>query len=190
LFRSLVINYLQQVFHEAGDVTVTGAFCNYKERDQSALNIIGSILQQVAQRHLGISENISNLYNYHKAKKTCPSLMDFIKVLQAETRQYSVVFVVVDALDECGNDEARDDLISQLKCLVPKLRLFITTRPHIAVLHFENPLSIEIRAEEKDIRVYLGSRLEKETRIKRHIRADPSLREEIIASILERTDGM
>ena len=86
--------------------------------------------------------------------------------------QFSIVFIVIDAFDECSNDE-RSKLIRDLQQLpVPKARLFMTGRTHMLDtrnLHKNNRMRnwlqeakvLEISATQEDVEMYLRQELER-----------------------------
>jgi hypothetical protein len=76
---------------------------------------------------------------------------------------FSKVFVVIDAFDECKED-SREDLLRQLEQLNKKteMRIFISTRPqHLDRLQksFPGSLQLKIEAKEDDIQKYLEKKL-------------------------------
>jgi hypothetical protein len=112
-------------------------------------------------------------------------------LLQYEVSSFSKVFVVIDALDEClENDGTRESLIAEIKKLQPSIHLLVTSR-HIASIEreFEKAARLEILANDEDIRRYLGGRIER-GRLKLHIRADPTLKHVIVNTLVGNARGM
>ena len=81
--------------------------------------------------------------------------------------------------------------MSELRALPSNTQLLVTSRhvPSIEAGLIE-PQRLEIRASDKDVRIYLDDRIEREDRLKRHVRADPALRDLVIDSIAEKAQGM
>jgi hypothetical protein len=101
VLRSIVIDYLKHSI-EREDVAIIYIYCSYKEKDdQTAANLIASLLQQLVQISPVVSGEILSLYDYHTKNGTRPALGELSRLLQLESRRFSKVFVLIDALDEC-----------------------------------------------------------------------------------------
>jgi hypothetical protein len=139
-----------------------------------------------------ISDGILSLYDYHAKRGTRPSLGGWSKVLKSEIENYSKVFILIDALDESNeNSGVRDGFLAEIRKLQPSIYLLVTSR-HITTIEreFENAARVEIRASDEDVRKYLEGRIERESRLKCHVKAHPALREEIVQMIVKKADGM
>ena len=168
-------------------------YCNYKEHDdQTIVNLIASLLQQLAQRNLAISENIMALYYRHIKKQTRPTLDELSKLLQSEARRFSKVFVLIDALDEClGSNGTRDSFIGEIRKLQLNTHLLVTSRPVLTIeREFEEAARLEIRASDEDVRRYLDSRINSEGRLLRLVKSDSVLQAAITDTIVENAKGM
>jgi hypothetical protein len=171
------------------DVKVAYLYCSQIASNQTAVNLIASLLQQLVQSEAKVSDGISALYEEHKRKRTRPSLADFTRLLQQEAQRFSKVFIVIDAVDECMDGNTRDALLSEItKKLKPYLRVLITARPHIR--YAGDPSILEIRSNPWDIEMSIHGRLQKEHRLRTYISKDPKLGNEIMARIAEFSEGM
>ena len=68
--------------------------------------------------------------------------LDFIRSLPHHPKEHSLVFVI-DALDECGNTQSRQDVLKSLTdaaALAPWLKIVITSRPEADIERFFNGL--------------------------------------------------
>jgi hypothetical protein len=167
-------------------------YLNHKETDtQSQSNLLAGLWRQLV---LGkpMSVDACRLYARHREQRTRPSLDEMHGVLHTVISQYSRVFIVVDALDEYP-EEHRNILLGCLSTLGPTVNLMLTSRPHINI---ENAFAnsnleiMEVRAREHDIRRHIDGQIVKSSRLSRHIKNSPNLREEIVTTILRRSDGM
>ena len=81
-------------------------------------------------------------------------------MLKRELDSYERVYILVDALDECVDDAAREMLVEQLHNLQPKINLMVTSRPseHVARM-FEGNIEQKISAHPADLRTYVESRI-------------------------------
>ncbi|KAF7345837.1 ANK-REP-REGION domain-containing protein [Mycena venus] len=155
----------------------------------SPTNLLAAVWQQLDLTK-PISPRIRELHKRRHAQGTRPSLEEIYSALYSTVSQFSCVFIVVDALDEYP-EEHRDTLLRHLWRLGPAVRLMLTSRPHISIDHII--LSVEtlnIRANEEDIRKYIEGQIQKSIRLSRHIAKSPSLLESIEENIVKRSDGM
>lgn len=189
--RSIVVNHLEQHFKD--NAATAYIYCSYKEqKDQTAVNLIASLLQQLVQRDPVVSDDIISLYRLHTQKQTRPTLGELSKLLQLELRRLSKVFIVIDALDECPeSNRNREIFLTEIRKLQPTIHLLITSR-HISTIEreFENEVRVEIRASDRDIRRYLEGRIESEGRLVRLVKTDSALQATIANTIVENAKGM
>ena len=191
--RSIIIDHLERTFNDQNDIGIAYIYCNYKEEGQTSVDLVGSILQQLVQRHSHASSDIRALYKTHSSKCTRATLSEYSTLLQMECRPFSKVFIVIDALDECREaDGTRRKLLSALQKLPPTVCILVTSRPHVRDVTeiFENAAGLEVIASDHDIRRFLAGQIEEEGRLKRLVKADPTLRETIINTIVEKVKGM
>ncbi|KAJ7291088.1 hypothetical protein C8J57DRAFT_1704769 [Mycena rebaudengoi] len=191
VLASVAVEHLNQNFKRQS-VGVAVIYCNHKEiEQQSASNLLASVWRQlVFGRYL--SGDVHDLYLQHGEHHTRPSMHEIIGVLRSAIAGYFKVFVVVDALDECPNDKnTRDTLLSRLSTLGLTVNLLFTSRPHVDIENtFPDAKRMEIRASEDDIRCYVQGQIARSSRLAKHVRARPNLREEITRSIIGLADGM
>ena len=131
---SLVVDKLCN--HARGQNTLVTCF--YFEfaarKEQSATNMLGSLLKQMVSGMERIPEDISKAFQGQKqAIGGCgPQLIDIVKMLQGITSSQST-FICIDALDECVAVQ-RVKVLDSLKQILeksPTTRIFVTGRPHI-----------------------------------------------------------
>lgn len=185
-----MIDFLHRRF-ETEDVSIGFMYCNYKEK-RPAIDLIGALLQQAVARRSAVTPEIRTFYEQHRSKKTKLSLDECVSLLQVELSRYSRAFVVVDALDETDElDKTRSQLMSELQRLPSNTQLLVTSR-HVPSIEagLNKPQCLEVQASDKDVRIYLDERIEREERLKKHIRADPILRDLVIDSIAKKAQGM
>lgn len=190
IIRSVIVDYLQHTF-QGDNVGIASIYCSYKEqREQTTTNLIGSLVQQLVQRHTIVPDDVRKLYKYHIRTRTRPSLQEFSNLLHSQLHKFSKTFVIIDALDECPESN-RETLITKILKLQSGIHLLVTSR-HIAGIEclFENAARLEILAKDEDVKGYLESRIAREGRLKLHVKSDPTLRDAIIDTIVEKASGM
>jgi len=138
-------------------------------KEQSATNVLGSLLKQIVSGMGIIPEEISRAFQEHKNAIGGRGLQvrDIVKMLQAITCSLRTV-VCIDALDECAAVH-RVKLLNSLKQILdksPGTRVFITGRPHIRAeiekrLH-KRVTSLSIGSSKDDIIGYLRVRLDED----------------------------
>ncbi|KAL8991285.1 MAG: hypothetical protein Q9169_007902 [Polycauliona sp. 2 TL-2023] len=174
------------------DVGVAYIFCNYKtQSEQTTVKLAGTILRQLVQQRLSVAKPLTELYNRHIGKATRPSWKEILDTLQPVLSEYSRVFVVIDALDEFADpDSNRTGPVRELRKLQSTgwLHLMVTSRfiPSI-VEDFGQSLHLEIRADESDVKRFIGVQLH---RLPKCVQRDNELQQTIREKISTAVDGM
>jgi len=163
-------------------------------KEQSATNMLGSLLRQVIDRAGGIPEEIRQTLREQKeaAGGRRPQLADIVKMLQLITSS-QCTYMCIDALDECIAAQ-RFRLFDSLKQILeksPSARIFVTGRHHIRA-EIENRLagrvaSVSVGPTRDDIVNFLRDRLSKD---ETPDAMDASLEAEIMEKIPENISEM
>jgi Cdc6-like AAA superfamily ATPase len=190
MISAIVIDHLRRST-QTEDVGVAFLYCNYKaQADQNVLNLLSALLRQLVQSRPDIAAPVTEIYNTKRRSK--PSIDEIFRALQSVCSNYTTVYVVVDALDECTVEEgSRGLLIDKLCDLQSKaedVQLLFTSRfiPDIA-RKFESSLTIEVRASEIDVKRYVEGQM---PRLPNCIQRDKELKDAIKNKIAEVVDGM
>ncbi|KAJ7734706.1 ankyrin repeat-containing domain protein [Mycena olivaceomarginata] len=192
VLSSVVVNHLNSRNRNSG----TGVACiylNHKETEtQTPANLLAALWKQLVVGK-SIPPPVLQLYAHHQERATRPPLDEVFKALQSALTQYSKVYIIVDALDEYPED--RRNIL--LKYLSPPMlgmttvNLMLTSRPHVTLEpFFPNFHSLEIRATEEDIGHYVDLQILKSSRLSKHLRTRPELRDEIRVKIVQNVEGM
>ncbi|KAF2179090.1 hypothetical protein K469DRAFT_322187 [Zopfia rhizophila CBS 207.26] len=174
------------------DIGVAYLFCSYKaQTDQSASSLFAALLKQLAQSRPDITAPVTHIYDEHSKRGSRPSLDEILRVLQSICLNYTTVYIVVDALDECTDREgARCRLIDKLRELQARIdvRLLFTSRfiPEITQKFQSNPI-LEVRAHEEDVRRFVAGQI---PRLPNCIQRDEKLKQAVQNKIIEAADGM
>jgi hypothetical protein len=187
MMAAIAIDYLSRTAQ--ADIGLGYLFCNYKSQvDQSLSSLLSTLLKQLAQSRPDFAASVIRLYDDHSKRFSRPSIDELSKALQDVCSNYTRVYIVVDALDECSNQEGtRSQIVEKLRNLQLKTnaRLLFTSRfiPEIEEIFRSNPM-LEVRASNEDVtRFVIGqwSRLP---------RYDEQLKRTILKRIVQAADGM
>ena len=136
---------------------------------------------------------IQELYFRYKVQRHHPSTNEILEVLLSVCARYKKVYLVADALDECAK---RDELLSTLKNIVAQrpssLSMLFVSRQERDIEDTLRPLAssivtIEAKAIEPDIRLYVSNELARDKDMKIFPRR---LQEEIEQALVSKADGM
>ncbi len=126
-----MVDHLQHEYKDQ-NIPVLCLYLEHKEsKTQTRENLLGSLLKQLVQLKTSnaISSGLKEAYETAKDIKATPTLKELRELLQAELVNYSRVFLVVDALDECDPSSRRDELLADLRELQQQnLSTMVTSR--------------------------------------------------------------
>jgi hypothetical protein len=171
-------------------------YCNYKRRaDQNTTVLLAAILRQLVQARRSIPEPVSRLHKHHSSRGTRPSLEEIFNTLQSILRNYSSVYLVVDALDEClDKDCTHSQLLARVRDLQKEanLHLMVTSRfiPEIEEEieeKFKQVTRLEVRASNEDVKRFIIGQI---CRLPKCIKRDDELQSLVQDKIVEAADGM
>jgi Cdc6-like AAA superfamily ATPase len=189
MIAAITVDYLWKHV-QSKDIGVAYIYYNYKTQvDQTAINLAAAILKQLVQERPSIAEPMANLYNRHADRRTYPSLEEIQSALQIVVSNYSKVYVVVDALDECLKDH-RSQLLVMLRDLQSNRNVsFMATSRFIpeVVQQFTLSSMLEVRADDSDVKHFVAGQM---YRLPRCVQRDDKLQEAIQDGISTAVDGM
>jgi len=165
---------------------------------QSKWNVDDMLRSAVAQLCRSIGElplRLRQLYQEcrHGQQPFTSSLIEIILLLLANSSAQT--FLVIDALDECGAESERVDLLETLEVLVKDskvLRLFVTSRKEKDIERsleplFDGTIGLEENVIQSDIDRYVRSMLDNDVDLRRWDEETKSL---IKRTLVEYADGM
>ena len=185
---SIIISHLQSTFKD-DNIAVTCLFCNYRDRAaQSAETFMANLLKQIIQQQCTISPGLKHLYE--ERKEIQPTFAELARLFSHEISHFSKTFVLIDALDETSeHEDIRTLVLSELQD--QPINLLVTSRYEKSIeRRFETAERLEIRASAADVQTYVEARIPSEHLLARHIQADSSLKDTIVDSIVEKSQGM
>ncbi|KAF8851267.1 ankyrin, partial [Acephala macrosclerotiorum] len=190
IITATVIDDLITRFQNDPSIGIAYLYCDFRrQEEQNAEDLILNLLKQLSQQHSILPDSLKSLYDQYKDKRTQLSLDKILETLHEIAAIYSRIFIIVDALDECqAFDGCRMKFLSEISKFQAKCNanLFVTSRniPEITE-RFKLSISLEIRASDEDVRMYLDSRLSKS-----ESDVIKGYREEITIAITKAVDGM
>ncbi|KAL1385276.1 hypothetical protein HDK64DRAFT_256614 [Phyllosticta capitalensis] len=170
-------------------------YCDYNQiGSQTPSALLSSLLEQFLRRttRSGLPEEVNSLYKEHARAGTRPTVDQLAEMFRRLASSHKNIFIVVDALDEfASSDEAALEFVDTIRRLGSNIRLLITSRHSTNFdSFFEDATRINVAAQGQDIQLYLETNIPKQSRLARHIRADPKLQEEIVQNISQNAQGM
>jgi hypothetical protein len=187
ILTSVVIHDLTIRFSEDPSVGIAYIYFNFQRQDEHNVNdLLISLLKQLAESQSSLPKSIKDLYDRHKTKRTRPSHEEISSTLRSVVAKYSRVFIVVDALDECqASNSCRTRFLSEIFSL--QANLFATSRINGEIAKiFSKATSLEIRARDDDVRIYLDERMQ----LQQSDILDDATRDMIKRKVVGATDGM
>ena len=189
-YSSIAINHvgkLASAHAQTGGIAVAYVYCNYTEQNQTPLQLVGSLVRQLASYHTlaptptthatGLPLSVTALYDKHMNSQTPPSLTESLQTLKEVISLFSKVYLVFDALDECAEWEYLLDAVNEVYEGTQGLSVLATARPIAAVEDkLNSDIQITIHAQDQDIRKYLLTQIGKRPRIAVHAKKCPDLK--------------
>ena len=136
-------------------------YFDYQEQENETLeNTIASLLQQVVSALPKVPTGVTALYQKFGKQKQSPTLRELVHALSLSCREYEVVYIIIDALDECES-KCRAGLLSLLNDLKKYAKLFVTSRPYPDNIReaFNCGPQIEIKAHSPDLERYISEQI-------------------------------
>ncbi|KAK4081122.1 uncharacterized protein Triagg1_2654 [Trichoderma aggressivum f. europaeum] len=153
---AILIDHLSRGFRH--DDTIGLAFFYYRfdrQDTQKPEPLIANLIKQLGQNHEPCREKIQSFCEHHKKKGTWPLIGELVDLLELISSLLSRAYVIIDALDECDNNEnSRTRLLDGLFAAQKKgLNICATSRKlHVIEQRFEGALKWEIMEIKKCIR--------------------------------------
>lgn len=166
--RSVVIDNLLRRDPDSGTRTVYIYFDYKDERNQTTDRIIASLLKQLISPFHDLPAGLKSIFDGCVKGSPRPELPVLVKLFTTYSQQFTAVMLIVDAFDECHQQEGLLEYI--LKPLyLSGIHIYVTSRPHLLgnlIDTFGESVVIKtIEAEGIDVENYLTRRLEGKHRL-------------------------
>ncbi|KAK6827461.1 serine/threonine-protein kinase ripk4 [Apiospora arundinis] len=185
ILTSVVIEDLKSKVRDDPNAAICYVYCNFNRKEEQKIENL------ISKHKTPLPAAVTKLHLDH-VQQTRPTFEELTKALQDVTTQFSMVYLVVDALDEYQiSDATRNQFLSILFGLQAKhpVNLFATSRfiPDIVERFKGASTKMEIRAAHKDIESYIRSQISQPGNFSADVDA---LRTEIVKCVTERAAGM
>ncbi|KAG8762320.1 hypothetical protein FRC15_008573, partial [Serendipita sp. 397] len=168
------------------DIGFAIVYCNYKEQEvQTPTNLLSGVLRQLYDG-TSLSDKVTDLHSKHAERKTRPALAEVSELLRQEVTRFSKIFVIVDALDECP-EENQSLLLEELRALQPKAHLMVTSRPEVTAI--AGSVQLTITAHTEDLARYIDGKVSGSSRLDNLLRKEAD-RRRVKETVIKKADGM
>jgi len=188
----------------AGLASLAFFYCDFRDNQKKGLRgLLSSLLVQLCDQSDAYYGVLSDFYSEHGSGEEQASDGELSRCLKKmlELPGQPIVYIVVDALDECPRtanipsprDEALDLVEELVSSRLSNLRICVTSRPEADIAPVLDPLvfrSISIHRERgqiQDIAEYIKSVVNTDREMRRRKARDKEL---VIDTLTEKADGM
>ena len=148
-------------------MVVLSLYCDYQtQKDQSAANIIGGLLSQVALGARQIPSEVQRAFELGQRGRHALQLSDMVELFVKTVNSIERVYICFDAMDELL-PQNRSELLRTLRQIIrdaPNIRISLTGRPYIRgeldKYLTEGAYIIPIVADQGDIARYVSRKME------------------------------
>ncbi|KAJ3909851.1 ankyrin repeat-containing domain protein [Lentinula edodes] len=174
-------------YYEGCKVAVVCVFCDFGQMQMQTTDaLIASMLRQLIQAHDTVHSTVASMYIHHTSRSTFPRFDEIVASFSTSVQQFESVFVVVDALDECPDDQTRSQLISTLNSF--PVSLLFTSRPHPSTDQLLGGCTRQdIIADKHDLWIYCEERF---TLSRVGQLCSPDSKQEILNQVVQKAGGM
>lgn len=188
---AILINHLINEFQHNDTIGLAYFYYRFDRQEiQKPEQLISNLIKQLGQNHEPSREQIQKFYEGHKMKGSRPLIKELVDLLEVITALLSRAYVVIDALDECDdNDYSRTRLLDSLFAAQKKgLNICATSRSvQIIEQKFEGAMKWQVTPSENDIFLFLDRRM---AQLPDFVQSNILLQEEIKKSIKSAIEGM
>ena len=190
---------------ETGKATLGYFYFDFRDEQKKNLrDAVTSLLVQLSAYSKPCHDIIYRFFSTHRKGTQQPSneiLIDCLKEMLTITTQQQPIFIVMDALDECPNDDGmptpREEVLNLVMVLVrlrlPNLHICVTSRPEIDIQIMLKPLAVHVLSLDDETRQkslianYVSSVVSSDARMRKWPDEDKKL---VVEELSERADGM
>jgi hypothetical protein len=198
ILSSTIVKHLLQHCHD--DTSMATAYFYFDFNDtqkQDPELMLHSLLCQFVQRSVVIPKGVDALFSSCENGRRKPSSHALLQVIKEAAQEFTHVYVVLDALDECSQ---RSELMNMLEAVawwqLDNLHLLMTSRKERDIersleeyIREEDAVCLQRDVVDKDIQRYIQQRLRVDKGLAKWNR-DAVVRQEIEAALMGGARGM
>jgi hypothetical protein len=186
--------------HAAGDLGKTVVYFYFDFNDKQKQDpqlMVKSLIAQLSQQCIKVSPGLDGLFLSCGNGERQPSLDALMKVLRQSIEDLPHTYIIIDALDECGNRKELMRIVKEiLAWQLQGLHLLFTSRREGdiestlgRILDDKSVLCIQSEAVDLDIQSYVRRRLSDDDSLQKW-HSDAMIRQRIESSLMEGARGM
>lgn len=192
---SHVVETILEQYGPDKEVGICFAYYDYTQSaSQKFAQIILSLIKQLCRK----ADTIPSAFRKAKQNADSPSTLANLNHFTTSTSKFKKVFIIIDALDECLEDDERPRMLCFLaEALrdISHIRVFVTSRREPDIVHkFEalGMLTIQLEAESvaADIEKYVTNEVSRLRSEKELYISDKELAEKVVRTLTDRAEGM
>lgn len=192
---AMVVHHLTTTYENNAKIGIAYIYCDCQNKGQQNIHdLFASLLKQLSRRCLpSLPKSVQSLYEKCSAASRTHLLEEILSTLPLVLAEFTKVFILVDALDECESANGyQRRFLTELLALqkMHGVKLFVTSRqiPDISN-KFKDSISLEIQASREDVKSFVASQI-LELNLNSWIEKDLDLQEEIKSKIADVVHGM
>ncbi|KAI1466173.1 ankyrin [Daldinia caldariorum] len=195
VMASIAIEYIREKVREAGDGRLAFLYCDYRQRqDQKSWMMLGNLWAQFFRQRDPSATEVEQLFGEIAARFDFkPTRTQTLNMIRDELTNGSPgkTYIVVDALDECADENERNGFIDSLRSLQPLINVLVTSRTtHFDSVGFTNVQAFRFIPTNEDMSTYINARIRGSKKMSGYVQRKPELEEDIRKSVIERANGM
>ncbi|KAJ4321942.1 hypothetical protein N0V94_002654 [Neodidymelliopsis sp. IMI 364377] len=198
ILSSTIIETLLQHCHD--DINMVTVYFYFDFNDPQKQNpelLLHSLFYQLLQHSLIMPKGVDALFSSCGNGQRQPSMHALLEVMLQVIQQFTHVYIVLDALDECTQrSELMDVLATIAKWELQNLHLLMTSRRERDIesslgdyLGEDDAICLQSDVVDKDIQQYVQQRLSSDKSLEKW-KKDESVREEIEATLMREAHGI
>ena len=192
VITSVAVNHITE-YAGGRRSAVVYVYCDYANTQTfSVESLLGSMVRQLITQ-VSDADMVAELRKFvnQPARNRNLTKEDLSSWFEHLSRNFDVVYILVDALDECP-EICRGTLLTRLQKFSEKnMRVFLTSRLNINVEdRIPRAIRTEISATDHDITAFVESKIDESSRLAGFTARDPELKEHIVNRIISQAAGM
>jgi hypothetical protein len=198
ILSSTVIEHLLEHYQDSTNIVTVYFYFDFNDaRKQDPELMLRSLLHQFLQRSVTIPRGVDALFSSCGNGQRKQSAHNLLEVMQQAAQEFTQVYVVLDALDECTQ---RSELMDMLETVagwqLDNLHLLMTSRKERDIerslnsyIIEENAVCLQRSVVDQDIQRYVQQRLHDDKNLA-NWNKDAAVRQEIEAVLMDGARGM